>query len=544
MKHTPLPFLSDSQRLPQPAARPARYRLDALGCVSALTLFWAPFHFVHAAVTLPGILGSDMAVQSGEPLQFWGWADAGEKVAVKMGGAVVAETQGAGKAAPWKVQLPAQKAGPVPDIEVSGSTNTLTLTNVLAGEVWLCSGQSNMVQTLQKGPWCGYGGVLNVDTEVASAVDSQIRVYQAGKGWRVCSPQTAPEFSATAFFFARQLRERLKTPVGLLVAAGGGTAAEPWTPLRTLEAEPVFAGLKAKAQALNAEFGPRLAEDQSALAAWKKQVEEAKAAGGTPPLAPKPQLTPEQSFALSDSAPVLRAGGLYENNIRPLAPFNIKGALWYQGESNARRGELYAPVMKRLIEGWREDWGKPFPFVLVTLAGFGKPETWTPTQGSYPLVREAQIRVAREVPGAGVVCAADVGDATNIHPPNKQAVGRRAALWVLQNVYAQTLVSAGPVFGEVVFSAEKAEVPVRENAEGLMLKGPEGFELAGADGKFHPAQAVLRGSWIVVTADGVNRPTALRYAFQNMPACTVYNGAGLPALPFRTDRWSVGPAAE
>ena len=148
--------------------------------------------------------------------------------------------------------------------------------------------------------------------------------------------------------------------------------------------------------------------------------------------------------------------------------------------------------MRRLIEGWREDWGKPFPFVLVTLAGFGKPETWSPMQGSYPLVREAQIRVAREVPGAGVVCAADVGDATNIHPPNKQAVGRRAALWALQNVYAEALVSAGPVFGEVAFSAEKAEVPVREN----------------------------------------------------MPACTVYNAAGLPALPFRTDRWSVGPAAE
>ena len=540
-RHFPQP---DSQPPLRAAARQASSWTAGFASGLALVVFSAAAPPVRAAVTLPGILGSDMAVQSGEPLQFWGWADAGEKVTVKVGGAVVAETQGAGKATPWKVQLPAQKAGPVPDIEVSGPANTLTLTNVLAGEVWLCSGQSNMVMTLQKGPWCGYGGVLNVDAEVASAVDSQIRVYQAGKGWRVCSPQTAPEFSATAFFFARTLRERLKTPVGLLIAAGGGTAAEPWTPLRTLEGDPVFAGLKEKAKSLSEEFGPRMQEDQADLAAWKKQVEQAKAAGEQPPPIPQPRLTPAQVFAVSDSAPVLRAGGLYENNIRPLAPFNIKGAIWYQGESNARRGELYAPVMGHLIRGWREDWGKPFPFVLVTLAGFGKPETWTPTQGSYPLVREAQIRVAREVPGAGVVCAADVGDATNIHPPNKQAVGQRAALWALKNVYAQTLVSAGPVFGEVVFSPEKAEVPVRENAEGLMLKGPEGFELAGADGQFHPAQAVLRGSWIVVTADGVTRPTALRYAFQNMPACTVYNGAGIPALPFRTDRWKVGPAAE
>jgi sialate O-acetylesterase len=524
--------------------RPVPPLVHALAGVSALAFLGLTAIPSHAAVTLPGVLGSNMAVQSGEPLQFWGWADAGEKVEVKIGGVVVASTQGAGKGTPWRVQLPAQKPGPVPDIEVAGPANSLTLNNVLAGEVWLCSGQSNMVMTLQKGLWCGYGGALHADEEVASATDSQIRVYQAGKGWRVCSPQTAPEFSATAYFFARQLREQLKAPVGLLIAASGGTAAEPWAPLRTLEGDPVFDGLKAKATALKEEFGPRLLEDQAALAAWKKQVEHARAAGEQPPAMPEPQLTPEQSFAVSDSAPLLRAGSLYENNIRPLAPFNIKGALWYQGESNARRGEVYASVMGHLIEGWREDWGKPFPFVLVTLAGFGKPEAWTPTQGSYPLVREAQIRVAQQVPGAGVVCAVDVGDATNIHPPNKQAVGRRAALWALKNVYERPLVPAGPVFGEVVFSAEKAEVPVKENGEGLMLKGPEGFELAGADGQFYPAQAVLRGSSIVVTAPGVTRPSALRYAFQNMPACTVYNGAGLPALPFRTDRWSVGPAAE
>jgi sialate O-acetylesterase len=515
-----------------------------LAGVSALAVLGLTATPSYAAVTLPGVLGSNMAVQSGEPLWFWGWADAGEKVEVKIGGVVVAGTQGAGKATPWKVQLPAQKPGPVPDIEVAGPTNSLTLTNVLAGEVWLCSGQSNMVMTLQKGPWCGYGGALKADEEVASATDSQIRVYQAGKGWRVCSPETAPEFSATAYFFARQLREQLKAPVGLLIAASGGTAAEPWTPLRKLEGDPVFDSLKAKATALKEEFGQRLLEDQAALAAWKKQVEQARAAGERPPAIPKPQLTPEESFAVSDSGPVLRAGSLYENNIRPLAPFNIKGAMWYQGESNARRGELYAPVMGHLIEGWREDWGKPFPFVLVTLAGFGKPEAWTPMQGSYPLVREAQIRVAQQVRGAGVVCAADVGDAGNIHPPNKQAVGRRAALWALKHVYAQSVVPAGPVFGEVVFSPEKAEVPVTENGEGLMLKGPEGFELAGADGQFYPAQAVLRGNWIVVTAPGVTRPSALRYAFHNMPECTVYNGAGLPALPFRTDRSSVGPAAQ
>ena len=497
----------------------------------------------RADIVLPPVLGSNMAVQSGEELEFWGWANAGEKVTIKQGGTVVATAEGRAGGVPWNVKLPAQPAGPVGDIEVSGA-NTITLQNIVAGEVWLCSGQSNMVMTLQKGAWCGYGGVTDADKEVAAATDSQIRLF-TGRNWVVCSPETAPEFSGTAYFFAKRLRSELKVPVGLLVSASGGTAAELWTPSQTLEGDPEFAKLKAKASAIKEEFGARYLEDQKAAAAWKKQVEDAKQKGQKIPTAPVPQLTPEQTFLVSDSAPILSEGGLYKAKIRPLAPFNIKGAVWYQGESNARRGEVYHLLMTNLIRGWREDWKKPFPFVMVGLAGFGKPEAWTPNQGSYPLLREAQIETAKMLPNVGVVSALDVGHATNIHPPDKQSVGERAALWALKNVYGRReIVAGGPKFGAVTFGKGKAEVIFEEDASGLVLKSAQGFELAGADRKFVPAKAELKGGRIEVSAPGVEEPEALRYAFLNFPECTVYNGAGLPALPFRTDKWTVAPVAK
>ncbi len=484
-----------------------------------------------------------MAVQSGEPLQFWGWADEGEKISIKQNGSVLGETVGHGKETPWRLKLPAQKPGPVGDLEITG-TQTITLTDIVAGEVWLCSGQSNMVMTLQKGPWCGYGGVVDAEKEIAAATDSNIRVFN-GKIWMVSSPENAPQFSGTAYFFARQLRSELKVPVGVLVSASGGTAAELWTPPSALKDDAQFAALTAKATAIRDEFGERFASDQTAVAAWKKQVEEARSKGEKPPSTPLSSLTPEQAFAVSDSAPVLKVGALYSSKIQPLAPFNIKGAVWYQGESNARRGEFYTALMASLIKGWRQDWDRSFPFVIVGLAGFGKPEPWTPNQGSYALLREAQIRTAETVQGVGVISALDLGQPSNIHPPNKQDVGRRAALWALHHVYSkQTIVPEGPKFPQVIFTNGKASVHFKDHADGLVLKASDGFELAGDDHKFVAANATLRNNAIEVSAPGVDAPVALRYAFQNFPVNSVYNGAGLPALPFRTDNWPLGPEAK
>ena len=501
-----------------------------------------------ATVELPPLISSNMIVQNGEPLNFWGWADAGEKISIKQGGIVLATAEGQGKDTPWRVQLPAQKPGPVVDIEVIGS-NTITLTHILAGEVWLCSGQSNMVMTLKKGPWCGYGGVLDADKETAAANDDQIRLFRDDNGgsaqpqlhtkgsWVVCSPDTTAQFSATAYFFGRALRRELKMPVGLVVSAVGGTADERWTPARTLEGDMEFEALKAKAQALKNQWGTQYAEDLKILAKWKIEMAAAQTAGTPPPSKPVLNLTEQQRFALADSEPILSAGGLYNGKIHPLAPYNIRGAIWYQGESNARRGESYAGIMIHLIQGWREDWNKPFPFVMVALAGYGKPETASLNPGSFPLIREAQIRVAELLPHTGVVSAVDLGDVGNINPLNKQAVGQRAALWALEHVYKRPLVSAGPGFGTVTFYNGRAVVNFKDHAEGLTLKGPGGFELAESDRKFVPAKAELKNGTLEVSAPGIEHPTALRYAFLNFPECTIYNGAGLPALPFRTDKW-------
>ena len=265
---------------------------------SCLLLLGLVASSAFCAVELPAVIGNHMVLQSGEPVNFWGWADEGEKIEVRQGGTVLATAVGAGKEIPWRVKLPPLKAGPVADMEVVG-TNTIKLTDILAGEVWLCSGQSNMQMTMEKGPWCSWSeGVADHATEVAAAKDPQIRAFQDdGHGtptpqsrpkgeWIVCSPETAPKFSATAYYLAQSLRAELKTPVGLLISCVGGTQAELWTPKRMLDADPAFNNAKAKANKITEELAPLVKEDQQANAAWKTAVEEAKKNNTTPPEKP------------------------------------------------------------------------------------------------------------------------------------------------------------------------------------------------------------------------------------------------------------------
>jgi sialate O-acetylesterase len=392
--------------------------------------------------------------------------------------------------------------------------------------------------------------VLNEDQEIAAATDNQIRFYQGGggnnkpqpgskSGWEVCSPENAPRFSAVGYFFAKKLRSELKSPVGTIVLAAGGRPAEWFTPERMMTGDVDFQAQKIQAQAVRDELGAKGAADKKAGADYKKELDKARSKGEKAPQKPTNQLTAEETSRLSESSIILDFGFIYERDIHPVAPFPIKGFLWYQGESNATRGDKYAALMSRLIQGWREDWGRQLPFVIVALAGYGKPEPWTPRQGSYPLVREAMIKVTETVPNVGVISAIDAGEADNIHPLDKKPVGERAALWALNHVYGRKVVSDGPKFGKTVFSEDKAEVSFLENADGLTLKSPGGFELAGVDQKFFPAKAEFKGNALEITAPGVKNPVALRYAFLNFPECTVYNGAGLPALPFRTDDWPV-----
>jgi len=508
---------------------------------------------VQASVVLPPIFGTNMVVQKDEPLNFWGWADPGEKITIKLGGVVVATAVGEGKEKPWRAQLPSQKVGSVPDIEIAGS-NTITLTNILAGEVWLCTAQSNRVMTLLK----GYTPVLNGEAEAAAAADNQIRFYQGGGNnskpqtitndtWEVCSPESAARFSAVGFFFAKKLRSQHKVPVGLICLAAGGRPAEWFVPERMMEKDADFLAKKASALALKDQLGAKAAADKKTAGEYRKVLTEARSKGTKAPPRPPDQLTKEEAAKMNEAGLYLDFGFLYRRDMQALNPVPLAGFIWYQGESNATRGEQYAGLMTKLINGWREDWGgKPLPLIMVALAGYQcgvpTPTVMTDKGESWPLVREAMIKMADSVPNVGVVSAVDVGDPTNIHPANKKPVGERAALWALNHLYGQKVVAEGPKFGKIDFSNGKAVVAFAANAVGLTLKGPGGFELAGADRRFYPAKAELKGEMLEVTATEVSKPMALRYAFLNFPECTVYNGADLPALPFRTDTETIGPS--
>jgi len=296
-----------------------------------------------------------MVLQSGEPVSLWGWAAVGEKVTITQGGVVVASVEGLGSgrtSKPWRAQLPAQKPGPVADIEISGA-NVITLTNVLAGDVWLCSGQSNMVKPLSKK--VGYGGVVNEEQELAAAPDNQIRFFQSGR-WEVCTSSNAPRFSAVAFFFAQKLRAEVKVPMGILSLAAGGMPAEYFIPARMIEGNSELQAQRIKAKVVHDQIGPRGDAYGNAYKEMKVKAAAAKLKGEKGPPPPVNHLTPEESKAYDEASIMLHFGSIYDRIIKPVIPYNLKGFVWYQGEANAVRGEQYAHLMITLIEGWREDW--------------------------------------------------------------------------------------------------------------------------------------------------------------------------------------------
>jgi sialate O-acetylesterase len=527
-----------------------KIRNFSISTVLALVLA-VPLLPARAEVTLSGALGSNMVLQRDRPATLWGWADAGEKVTVKMGDLVVANAVGQGKETMWRVQLPVQKAGPVADIAVTGSANTVKLTNLLAGDVWLCSGQSNMAMTVMNGPWCHYGGVLNAEKEVTEGIHPEIRLYTVQNGgapqpqmqvtgaWTVCGPESLPSASAAAYFFGRELQSKLNIPIGLVISALGGSSVEPWTPKEALVNDAAYAALVAGAKKLQSEIGRQASEDRKLELEWRKLNDEARAKNQPAPAPPTYQLTPAQRLAASNIRPILDPGSLYNGKIHPLTPLTIKGAIWYQGEANASRAEHYAHSLKKLIEGWRNAFDQPFPFLIVQLANFEAPVVNSASLGSYALVREAQEKVAQTVPDCGIATAVDIGMTANIHPPNKQEVGRRLAQVALQQVYGQKVVADGPRYEGVRFEGGKAIVRFTGASGPLIMKGNGSFEIAGEDRFFVPATATLKGDTVEVAAPSVAQPVAVRYAFLNAPAMSLYDAEGWPALPFRSDNWEI-----
>ena len=476
---------------------------------------------MHAEVSLPSILSDHMILQRSAATAVWGKAAAGEKIKVTLGD-LHAETA-AGSDGRWKVNLnlSSAKEGPF-DMLVEG-TNRITVADVLVGEVWLCSGQSNMAMSVK--------GAKDFEKEKPAANFPNIRTFTGA--WTVCSSNTVGWFSATAYFFGREIHQKTGMSIGLINSSVGGTPIEAWTSLEAQLAQPELKTIIdthakdiASAQAM---WNPEQvqADYEKQLVTWKEAA--AKAGGKPEPRQPvkliEPHLRPDPR------------AGLFNSKIAPLIPYALRGAIWYQGEANANAGKLYGMQLATLIQDWRTRWGSEFPFAWVQLPEYMGVQTVPVEESGWALVREGMLQTLK-LPHTGMAIALGTGEAGNIHPKNKQEVGRRLALWALATVYGQKDVASGPLPAGHKVTGDEVVLSFTHTNGGLVAKGGElkGFAIAGADHKWIWANAKLAGDTVIVSHPDVKSPVAVRYAWANNPAeANLYNGAGLPASPFRTD---------
>ncbi|MCX7013099.1 MAG: sialate O-acetylesterase, partial [Candidatus Sumerlaeota bacterium] len=449
------------------------------------TLAWIALAFAaRADVKLPALFSDNMVLQQGMEVPLWGWADDGEKVTVEFEGQKVEATARGGA---WKVELAALQAGGPFEMKVAGK-NTITVHNVLVGEVWVCGGQSNMALQV--------GACENAQQELAASENPQIRLFKVAaaaadepqkdvKGaWAEAGPKTVAPFSATGYFFGRALQKALNRPVGLIESCIGGTNATSWTSRAVLASDPIMKkALDAYEEAAKKYPQAKAAHDQK-VKEWQESVKQAKAAGKTPPARPLPLL-----FGPMGPENPMRPSAYYNGMLAPLQPYAIKGAIWYQGESNAGDPEQYKTLFPAMIKNWRGGWGEgDFPFLFVQLPGYGPGASW-------PAFREAQTK-ALELKNTGMAVAIDVGDKTDIHPKKKQPVGERLARVARVVVYGEKIECCGPTYEAVKFDGAKAVLTFQHADGGLEARGGElkGFTIAGEDKKFVDAKAEINPS--------------------------------------------------
>ena len=488
-----------------------------------------------ADVKLPAVISDNMVLQQETPATVWGWADAGEKVTVKFAdksAAAVADAKGK-----WSAKLDALTAGTTGDLTIAGN-NTLTIKNVAVGEVWIASGQSNMEFRVATGK--------DAAEEAKAADFPMIRMFTVTKAaktepaddcvgkWEVCTPQTAPGFSAVGYFFARRLYQTLKQPIGIIHTSWGGTPAEFWTPKRTLAANPAFKPIFESWDRAVAAYPQAKEKYDKELADWKEATKTPPAPGTQPP--PQPRLPRGGDAFGSPSC-------LYNGMIAPLIPYTIRGAIWYQGEANARSADLYKKLFPAMIRSWRQAWQiEDFPFLYVQLANFMQRHA-EPIDTDWARLREAQLETL-EVPHTGMAVTIDVGESKDIHPKNKQDVGLRLALWAEATVYYRDQEFSGPLPSGFQVEEGKARLTFRNGEEMKAADGGKikGFAIAGEDRKFYWADAEIQGDHVVVSSPQVPKPVAVRYGWDDDPECNLINRTGLPASPFRTDDWPMGVA--
>ena len=503
------------------------------GVLAAMgTALLLPGKALWAEVRLPHVISDHAVLQRERPIHLWGWATPGARLTVRFHGQTVAAV--AGDLGKWSLWLTPEAAGGPYTLTVSGDGADVTISDLLVGDVWFASGQSNMEMPLK-----GFGGttvVKNADQEIAAANNPRLRLLlvdhkasdtplnDVSTGWTTCTPETARNFSAVAYFFGRDIAAKENVPVGLIDSTWGGTPADPWVSLDTLGTDPALL----PAFASRARFTDQLADLQAMIAAEKREDAAAKAAGK--PMPTHPWHPYEASWM---------PAGLYNGMIAPFTPLSIKGFLWYQGETNSAHER--APQYERLFEALIKDWRMQFaqgdlPFFFVQISSFSSPgEDWG-------TVRDAQRR-SLSVANTAMAVTLDIGLAGNVHPPDKQTVGARLALAARDMVYGEKLAYESPLFREAVMELQpdgtKAMRVYFDHAEGLTYQGKPatGFELAGADGKFVPGQARVEGETVVVSASAVAQPAAVRYGWMGVMDSNLFNAAGLPASTFTSENF-------
>ena len=502
----------------------------------------------QAEIKLPAIISDHMVLQTGDlPAPIWGWAEPGEEITVSLAGAT--KTSKAGVDGKWIVKLENLKPSGTPQTLTVKGRNTLTVHDVLAGEVWLCSGQSNMEMQV-KGL---HGQVDRADEEIAAANYPQIRMFaydevyniyklpvppqepapdRVGK-WSVCSPETVAQFSALGYFFGRELHRQLGVPVGLINSSVGGTPIEAWTSLQAQQKVAALQPVLDSWRQTLAEYDPEREQQKAAAIhqTWLKQRKEAVAQGQPVP----------KARGIFKNLRVSSPGGLFNGMIAPLVPYAFRGVIWYQGERNAA-GPLtkyYGLQLQTLIHDWRTHWGTEFYFAWVQLPWAQKKQQAPSEPNGWGVMVRDGMRKALSVPRTGMAITMDYGNATQAHLPNKADFARRLSLPVLHDVYGKAIpIWSGPLFRSVRRDGNKMVVAF-DHAENLKPSAGEleGFAIAGKDQKFVWASARIEKNQAIVWNDAVQEPVAVRYSWASNPKGNLVNAAGLPASPFRTDDW-------
>lgn len=501
-----------------------------------------------ADVRLPAVISDHMVLQADREAAIWGWADAGEKVTVYFAGHQ--RTATADEKGRWQVTLAKLSGAKSPQSLTVTGKNTVVVNDVLVGEVWLASGQSNMAMQV-KGKL--HGSVDNADSEVAAAKFPQIRMFvhdtpfaiyelpvppaapladRPGR-WRVCSPETVADFSAIGYFVARELHTQLHTPVGMLSASVGGTPIEAWTSRAAQEPHAALQPLLAEWEKRTVSFEPAQEQEEflTAKAAWLKERAAALKQKLPAPKAPGP----------FKNLRVMTPGGLFNGMIAPLMPYTVRGALWYQGERNAAGPftQLYGLQLRTLIADWRARWGDEFYFAWVQLPGFQRAQKLPSEPDGWGVAVRDEMRKALDVPRTGMAITIDLGGEKAGHPTNKTDYAARLARLVLADVYGRPIaLKTGPLFLSAQRDGEKLTLTF-DHAAGLRAKDGElrGFAIAGDDQKFVWAKAEIVGDRVRVWSDAIKAPAAVRYGWAANPPGDLVNAAGLPASPFRTDDW-------